>query len=170
MVELLTPEIVLEQFGSMRSTVLQVIAQGERLAEQLSAMKEVGKRFKKASDLVSGARLSLVVLGGEGAGKSTLIRGILGAELSPIEADEAGTVAPVFITYDKSAEPTFEVRFLNHRPAEACSKERYYDYVRQSKNPDNKEDVECAFVRVNNSLLARPWMRGCASTASLSQD
>ncbi len=169
MVEFLTPEIVLEQFGSMRSTVLQVIAQGERLAEQLPAMRELGKRFKKAADLVSGARLSLVVLGGEGAGKSTLIRGILGAELSPIEADEAGTVAPVFITYGNSAEPTFEVRFLNHRPSEICSQERYYDYIRQSKNPDNKEDVECAFVRVNNSLLAHglvlvdmPGTGGCS--------
>lgn len=169
MVEFLTPEIVLEKFGSMRSTVLQVIGQGERLAEQLPAMREVGKRFKKAADFVSGARLSLVVLGGEGAGKSTLIRGILGAELSPIEADEAGTVAPVFITYGKSAEPTFEVRFLNHRPAEVCGKERYYDYIRQSKNPDNKEDVECAFVRVNNSLLAHglvlvdmPGTGGCS--------
>ena len=87
MAEFLTPEIVLDQFGSMRSKVLQVIVQGERLTEQLPAMREVGKRFKKAADLVSSARLSLVVLGGEGAGKSTLIRGILGAELSPIEAD-----------------------------------------------------------------------------------
>lgn len=132
MVEFLTPEIVLEQFGSLRSTILEVISHGERLTEELPAMREAGKRFNKAADLVSAARLSLVVLGGEGAGKSTLIRGILGAELSPIEADEAGTVAPVFITYGKSAEPAFEVHFLGQQPAEVCSKERYYDYVRQS--------------------------------------
>ena len=174
MAELLTPEIVLARFDSMRSKVVSAIKEGEKLAEKVPALNEAAKRFENAANLVSEARLSLVVLGAEGSGKSTLIRGILGIELAPIEADEPGTVAPIYIAYGPSAEPIFEVRFLSKKEPKICNKDSYYDYMRQSKNPDNREGVECAFVRVKHSLLAHglvlvdmPGTGGCSDVVRM---
>jgi hypothetical protein len=154
MAELLTPEKVFTRFNTLRSSVVDVIREGEQLARQLPAVSEAGKRFEAAQRIVSSSSLSLVVLGAEGSGKSTMVRGILGIELSPIEADEAGTVAPVYLTYGHSDAPTFQIEFLDGRPSELCSKQQYCDYIRQSTNPDNEKRVLRALVQVKNPLLA----------------
>jgi hypothetical protein len=149
-----TPEIVLERFHQLRMEVLSVIGDGERLANKMAAISEsAGREFKFARQMVSDERLSIVVLGAEGAGKSTLIRGILHQELSPIEGNQPGTVAPVYVRYGGGSDPSFTVEFLDGRPPETCGKDKCFDYIRQRTNKDNEKRVARAIVEVNLPLL-----------------
>jgi Dynamin family len=155
MSECLTPELVLQRFDRLRATVVDVMRRAQQLTQELPAVRDVARdKLAMAIALVSHANLSLVVIGAEGAGKSTLIKGLVGQELSPIEAHEAGTVAPVYITYGPSIEPTFEIEFIDDRPPIHCTKQQFDGYIRQSTNPDNERQVLRAVVRVANPLLA----------------
>jgi hypothetical protein len=154
MAQFVTPEIVLERFHQLRTDVLLVIDEGERLANKMAAISESARgEFRFARLMVSDERLSVVVLGAEGAGKSTLIRGILHQELSPIEGNQPGTVAPVYMRYGAGSAPVFTVEFLDGRPPEKCSKEKCFDYIRQRTNKDNEKRVARATVEVNAPLL-----------------
>lgn len=152
------PQAVLAEFQGLRNEVLQVIESGERIIGNLEAVGDaakVGRDFEHARRDVAESSLSLVVLGAEGAGKSTLIRGLLGQELSPIEASTAGTVAPVFLVYGESPQPQFLVEFSQSgKPARSCTREEYFALIQQRTNPGNAEKVRRAIVSVNNPMLA----------------
>lgn len=153
---LLTPEFVLQQFHRLRAEVLEAINQGERACDRLGSVGQPVKLdFAVARERVSLTNLSLVVLGAEGAGKSTLIRGILGQELSPIEHDRPGTVAPVYFEYGSSAEPVFVVEFSDRSKGPLqCDKAGFFEYVQQKTNEDNVRKVLRGVVRFNHPLLA----------------
>jgi len=107
----MTPVQVLKQFAQLRQEVLSVIDKGETIANAIPAVATAARaELDHARRLISDAHLSLVVVGGEGAGKSTLIRGILKQELSPIEHNQPGTVAPVYLMYGEGS-PKFTIEF-----------------------------------------------------------
>jgi hypothetical protein len=153
---LLTPEFVLQQFDRLRSEVLEAINQGESICDRLGPVGQGAKYdFALARERVSLTNLSLVVLGAEGAGKSTLIRGMLGQELSPIEHDRPGTVAPVYFEFGGAPEPAFTVEFSEKGKAPVqCDKAAFFDYVQQKTNEDNVKKVLRGVVRINHPLLA----------------
>jgi hypothetical protein len=153
---LLTPEFVLQQFDRLRSEVLEAINQGEIVCNRLGQVGQPARHdFSLARERVSLTNLSLVVLGAEGAGKSTLIRGMLGQELSPIEHDRPGTVAPVYFEYGAGDEPAFIVEFSEKTKAPAeCDKAGFFDYVQQKTNEDNVKKVLRGVVKINHPLLA----------------
>jgi hypothetical protein len=154
MAPFVTPEVVLDRFHQLRAEVIAVIGDGERLANKMAAVSESARaEFQFARRMVSEERLSVVILGAEGAGKSTLIRGILHQELSPIEGNQPGTVAPVYVRYGGGPEPVFTVEFLDGRPPEKCGREKCFGYVRQRMNRDNEKRVARVIVEVNNPLL-----------------
>src|ERR1700738_26195 len=154
--ELLTPEDVLRQFHELRGQVLQVIDEGEQVAKKFPAVAAAEKAdFEDARHSVSESRLSFVVLGGEGAGKSTLICGLIGADVAPVAHDQPGTVAPLYLEYGNSGEPTFTIEFFskeNKKPL-VCDKETYSQYILQKTNEGNQKRVERATVKLNNRLL-----------------
>ncbi|SFF23149.1 dynamin family protein [Nitrosomonas sp. Nm166] len=150
----LTPEIVLQRFHQLKENLLSIIEDGRFLAEQIPAVKEAAQiEFDKAENSVSRQKLSLAVLGAEGAGKSTLIRGILKAELSPIEENKPGTVAPVYIKYGDKPEGEYTVEFLDNKKPKVCDKKECFEYIQQKTNKDNEKKVARASIKVNNPLL-----------------
>jgi predicted GTPase len=152
--ELLTPEQVLQEFHDLRTQVLEVIDEGEQVAKRFPAVAEAAKvDFEDAKRIVSLSHLSLVVLGAEGTGKSTLIQGLIGEEVSPIEHDQPGTVAPIYLEYADTSEPTFTIEFGAGKKPLVCDKAIYTEYILQKSNERNKKGVQRATVKLKNRLL-----------------
>ena len=123
MKDLTSPALVLKRFQDLRSQVVLALQDGQNPASELPGIAEaVASDFEAAEQLISNMSLSLMVVGAEGVGKSTLIRGLLGEELSPIEADQAGTVAPVYFQFGASKDPSFEIVYSS--PMSVCINDR----------------------------------------------
>ena len=155
MKELTSPALVLKRFQEMRSQVVLALQDGQSLAADLPGISDaVAADFDAADQLISNMSLSLMVVGAEGVGKSTLIRGLLGEELSPIEADQAGTVAPVYFQYGANTDPSFEIVYSS--PAKSplqCDKETFLDHIRQRTNENNHKGVACGIVEIDKEIL-----------------
>ena len=150
-----SPAEVLKQFDRLRQDVLTVINEGRKIADGIPAIAAAAKMdFSSASDHVSQLHLSLAVVGAEGAGKSTLIRGLLKQELSPIEPNQPGTVAPVFLMYGEGS-PRFTVEFSEpgKKPLQ-CDQKTCFEYIQQKSNEHNVKHVSRVVVEVDNPLLA----------------
>ncbi len=151
----MTPAEVLQQFHELRCEVLAVISEAEQIADGIPAIAAAAKTDLEFARLqVSQLHLSLAVVGAEGAGKSTLIRGLLKQELSPIEGTQPGTVAPVYLTHGEG-EPTFTVEFSEAgKPPLQCDRVTCFEYIQQKTNVDNVKNVSRAIIQVDNPLLA----------------
>jgi len=104
------PLSIIERFNELRQRLLRIVDDGAKLGAVLGSNRELlGPAFEGARRAISLSRLNLVVIGPEGAGKSTLIRAILGTELSPVEDHYPGTVAPVFIEWGQAKRPEYSV-------------------------------------------------------------
>jgi len=104
------PLSIIERFNELRERLLSIVDDGAKLGAVLGSNRELlGPAFEGARRAISLSRLNLVVIGPEGAGKSTLIRVILGTELSPVEDHYPGTVAPVFIEWGQAKQPEYSV-------------------------------------------------------------
>ena len=155
MKDLTSPELVLERFQELRGQVVLALQDGRDLANELPGISDaVAAEFEAADKLISNLSLSLMVVGAEGVGKSTLIRGLLGEELSPIEADQAGTVAPVYFQYGASADPSFSIAFSSPaKPALQCDQKTFLDHIRQRTNENNQKGVACGIVEIDKQIL-----------------
>lgn len=155
MSELTSPALVLKRFQELRSQVIVALQDGKGLASGLPAISEaVATDFEAADRLISNMSLSLMVVGAEGVGKSTLIRGLLGEELSPIEADQAGTVAPVYFQFGPQQQPTFEIVYSSPaKPPFQCDKETFLDHIRQRTNENNQKGVAYGIVEIDKEIL-----------------
>ncbi len=150
-----SPALVLERFQELRGQVVQALQDGQSLASELPGIADaVTSDFEAANQLISNMSLSLMVVGAEGVGKSTLIRGLLGEELSPIEADQAGTVAPVYFQYGANSEPSFEIIYSSPTKSPLnCEREIFLDHIRQRTNENNHKGVAYGIVEIDKDIL-----------------
>lgn len=96
--------------------------------------QEVERRSEGSKDVV------IPILGMQGMGKSTLINGLLKANILPNDADET-TCVPVEIIYGEKEYG--EVIFKNQQPVvKVFSREDLNLYVDNNENPANKKQVE----------------------------
>lgn len=128
----------------------------ERLRECLNRNSPTGELLGDTlADIISRANrqteIIIPVLGTQGMGKSTLINGLLKADILPNDADET-TCVPVEVSY--SEEEFAEVLFLNDKPKEVLhTKEDLNSYVDNNENPANSKRVECIRLYRNAEIL-----------------
>lgn len=104
--------------------------------------QQFAEMYHAVVDRSESAKESLIpVLGMQGMGKSTLINGLLKANILPNDADET-TCVPVEISYgDKEYG---EVLFTNHKNSVIVhTREELNAYVDNNENTANKKGVEC---------------------------
>lgn len=146
---------VLSLFDELRGEIVAVLQRGEEIARNTGGAGESARPHllaaRQAADL---SRLNLVVVGGEGQGKSTLINAILGVQVAPEESDQPGTVAPVYITYGRSEEPVYSVQ-VGDSEARLVDHAGFRAYLLQAENPDNIKNVRFGFVEIRHALLKR---------------
>ncbi|GJF31006.1 hypothetical protein KNE206_37060 [Kitasatospora sp. NE20-6] len=102
-------------------------------------------------------RSHLAVVGPEGAGKSTLVNALVGAEVAPVSAYLPGTVAPVHVLAGASPQPRFRIVHAGTAgaPAETDTDRQEFDgWMLQDHNRDNRRRVLRGEVRVASGLLA----------------
>ena len=147
---------VLRLFDELRHGILDAVGKAEAIAEE-SGQAGNGARshLVAARWAVDLARLNIVVVGGEGQGKSTLINAILGVAVTPEDASQPGTVAPVFITQGPAASPAYSVRIGDADAPRAVDQAAFRRLLLQAENRDNVEDVRAGYVQMRHVLLRR---------------
>jgi hypothetical protein len=147
---------VLQLFGALRSDILEIVRHAEAMCAEAGRAGELARsHLTQALGAVGEARLNLVVVGGEGQGKSTLINALLGQELTPVSEVEPGTVAPVFIQHGPSPGSEFEVQLEGETKPRCMAGQREFDeYLLQANNEKNKKGVVSGTIRVAHELLA----------------
>lgn len=104
------------------------------------------KRHNDAKNVV------IPVLGMQGMGKSTLLNGLLKADILPNDADET-TCVPVEISYGESEYG--EVIFSDGKPVEKVyTREELNKYVDNNENPANHKNVERIVLYRNAAILS----------------
>jgi nucleoside-triphosphatase THEP1 len=94
------------------------------------------------------------IAGEEGAGKSTLINGILGENVVPTDANQPGTVAPIFITAGVGT-PRHVVACVDDSEQILCkTREAFESYLLQRHNRDNRKGVVRGKIETANPRLA----------------
>jgi hypothetical protein len=146
---------VLELFAELRMQTLEVLDQAELIAR---ASGKAGERAQPhiaaARHAVDQSRLNLVVVGGEGQGKSTLINALLGVEeVTPVDARRPGTVAPVFISYGAVKTPMFYVQTTKNDGQPLYDVEAFKDFLLQARNKNNEKGVRAGRVVLQHPLL-----------------
>jgi Dynamin family len=138
-----------------RQHLLTTIDHASKLAYQLAPHDELVHRgLREAQRLALESHLNLVILGGEGHGKSTLINSIIGQDLAPTSRDNPGTVAPIIVELGPSSRPEFQVAFQDQDGDVACrSSEEFGGYLLQKHNPDNLRHVRHGLIRIDHDLL-----------------
>jgi hypothetical protein len=145
----------LERFEHARDEVLAVLARGRELADLLGPLQaRLEEHFNQSLQAVDSSRLNLVVIGAEGAGKSTLINGIMGADVTPREEQYPGTVAPVYVEAGPNREPEF---FVSHEGGEEerVGGDEFARQLLQRHNRDNAKRVIYGVVRYDHPVLAK---------------
>lgn len=104
----------------------------------------------------SESAVSLAVVGAEGAGKSTLIASMLGLETVPIEADQAGTLAPTLIHWFDDQSPRYELLLLGSERRIRCeNREQFCRFILHRHNPGNQYGIGLGIVGLRNELLLK---------------
>lgn len=177
------PLSVMKRFSDLRGQILQVLGEGVTLTESLGSRKAlVSASFEGARRSVDLSRLNLVVIGGEGHGKSTLIHAVLGTELTPREGNFPGTVAPVYIEWGNVTEPEFTIVVETpddkggvRQTIQPChgGDAEFRSYILQRDNPGNKKNVAKGLVRCNHPMLQQglrlvdvPGLEGVSTSIS----
>jgi hypothetical protein len=147
---------VLRLFDELRHEILDVVRKADEIAEQSGeAGNSARAHLRAARWAVDLSRLNLVVVGGEGQGKSTLINAILGVAVTPEDASQPGTVAPVFITQGVSAIPVHSVQIGDVDPPRTVDQAEFRKLLLQATNRDNVEDVRAGYVQMRHVFLQR---------------
>lgn len=128
----------------------------ERLRECLNRNSPTGEKLGDTlADIITRVHqqneIIVPVLGTQGMGKSTLINGLLRADILPNDADET-TCVPVEVSY--SEKEYAEVLFLDNKPKIIVhTKEELNRYVDNNENPANSKRVECIHLFRNAEIL-----------------
>ncbi|MDI1461051.1 dynamin family protein [Catellatospora sp. KI3] len=144
-----------EQTGGAVEDVGRLITLMRSWARELSRPPE---SIRDAIDiaLLAHERGHLVIAGGEGAGKSTLINALLGGEVSPTSDGWPGTVAPVYFSHGPQRTPRY---LLVLHASDGTVAERETDragfdrHLLQEHNPDNTLGVLRGEVTLDHPLL-----------------
>ncbi len=156
------PLSAIERFDELRGRILAVLDEGSSLSDSLGSRRElISPAFRGARRSIDRSRLNLVVIGGEGHGKSTLIHGVFGTDVTPVEAVFPGTVAPVYIEWGPFAEPEFTVvceksddaSSYAHVEVRCKDRDEFRAYVLQRDNTGNAKRVIKGGVRLDHPLL-----------------
>lgn len=145
--------------------LLTAIEDAARIAaEFLRQPESVQQVLIEARRLALRSHTNLVILGGEGHGKSTLINSITGLSLVPTSLNEPGTVAPIVVEWGPSSTPIYRV--MHHDGAEkvngngdssahiTCdSADAFGTYLLQRFNKDNSKRVRCGVIQIDHDLL-----------------
>ncbi|MFH8891974.1 dynamin family protein [Streptomyces sp. NPDC017949] len=124
------------------------------LPEPEAAVTEAVAALRNACE-----RSHLAVLGPEGAGKSTLVNALVGAEVAPVSEGVPGTVAPVHVTYGSG--PRYRVlrRAGGQGPGRPGIEEEISDladfehWMLQEHNPHNESEVLRGEIELPAPLL-----------------
>jgi hypothetical protein len=147
---------VLRLFDELRLGILDAVRKADEIAEASGdAGTNARSHLLAARWAVDLSRLNLVVVGGEGQGKSTLINAILGVAVTPEEASQPGTVAPVFITQGSSVLPIYSVQIGDADAPRVVDQTAFRRLLLQASNRDNVEDVRAGYVQMRHVLLQR---------------
>jgi Dynamin family len=98
----------------------------------------------------------LVMAGGEGVGKSTLINAMLGTDVAPTSKYHAGTVAPIYFLHATWHSPQYRVV---HQTSEGellttkVDQVEFKQWLLQKNNPDNMRGVVRGEVMLDHPLL-----------------
>ncbi|MFF4160954.1 dynamin family protein [Streptomyces sp. NPDC001678] len=146
----------LAAFGAARRRILDAILDGRRTAARMMPQNPgLLRMFDEAARAMDDCRLNLVVLGAEGAGKSTLVNALLGAPVTPQEGTRTGTVVPVVVEWADTDSVQYSVA-LDTSPVQeiGCADfDAFGDYVLGDRNNDNHKRVLRGYVRMRNPLL-----------------
>jgi GTPase SAR1 family protein len=115
---------------------------------------------------------SVGVAGEEGAGKSTLINALLGEDLVPTDANQPGTVAPIFVKSAEVAEARRTVVHIRGFEQIVCKTRDAFDaYLTQRHNRNNQKSIARGTIETSNSRLAQglnivdlPGLEGMSDT------
>lgn len=151
-----TAQDVMRFFGELRGEIAEIANQLESMGAEAGRAGEAARvHLIQARAEVDDSRLNLVVVGGEGQGKSTLINAILGRQLTPVSEVEPGTVAPVYIQHGNSDRPTFEVQIAGEiKPRSLPSQDAFDRLLLQEYNKRNEKQVIEGTIKIAHELLA----------------
>ncbi|WP_137992347.1 dynamin family protein [Streptomyces vilmorinianum] len=135
--------------------LLDVLQRHQGLLPSLApAVRDALAAVRRAAE-----RSHLVVVGPEGAGKSTLISALAEADVTPTSAFLPGTVAPVHILHGEGAAPGFTVFRASEEPggpprADPTDRAGFDGWLLQEHNPENTRRVLRGEVRLRSDLLS----------------
>jgi Dynamin family len=153
-------ESVLETFGRLKGDLVKIVGDAQTIARPLGVLgAQVEPLLQQTLAAFDRDKLNLVVIGGEGQGKSTLINVLLGGgeTILPERRRRAATVAPTFVEWGEGA-PTYEIERANNsndglEVIPCPSVADFEKYMLQEHNPHNQAGVVYGRVRINRPLL-----------------
>ncbi|MDF2258856.1 dynamin family protein [Streptantibioticus ferralitis] len=156
--ELAFGNAVLDAFTAARDTFLDAVASGRKIARRCMP-RNTGllRRFDAAEQAVDACLLDLVIVGAEGAGKSTLVNALLGRDVTPQEDLVPGTVAPVVVEWGDTDQVRYSVVLDGVPSTEAACRdmEEFGGYVLSGRNEDNRKRVLRGYVRLQHPMLEK---------------
>jgi energy-coupling factor transporter ATP-binding protein EcfA2 len=130
-------------------TVAEIVGLAALLVRPPALVAAAVARAVQARD-----RSYLVVVGQDGAGKSTLTNALLGREVSPPSRHRSGTVAPVFFRYGDHDSVVYRVAIGSAEPA-TVTPEEFLELLLQQHNRHNVQQVRRGEVFLRHPLLRR---------------
>ncbi|MFI0960638.1 dynamin family protein [Streptomyces sp. NPDC021080] len=156
--ELIFGNATLDAFSAARDTFLDAVASGQKITRHCMP-RNTGllRRFDAARQAVDGCLLDLVIVGAEGAGKSTLVNALLGRDVTPQEDLVPGTVAPVVIEWGETTEARYSVVLEGAPPVEIACRNMtdFGEYVLSRRNEHNHKRVLRGYVRLRHPMLEK---------------
>ncbi|KAB1984261.1 dynamin family protein [Streptomyces triticiradicis] len=156
--ELIFGNAVLDAFSASRNTFLDAVTSGRKIARRCMP-RNTGllRRFDAAEQAVDGCLLDLVIVGAEGAGKSTLANALLGRDVTPQEDLVPGTVAPVVIEWGETTEARYSVVLEGAPPVDISCRNMtdFGEYVLSGRNEHNHKRVLRGYVRLRHPMLEK---------------
>lgn len=145
----------LDTVAETRDELLAIAAEVESAGSWYWPVRDlVARHLAEVRNVGSSSEIYLAVAGSEGAGKSTLINGLVGDNVTPTDPHRATTVAPVFIMNALSTLPVFEVEFESGDQVQCADSDEFFQYLAQQHNPRNEKQVRRGVVRIQNDVLA----------------
>lgn len=114
---------------------------------------DLAVRMSAAKDRVSRPETILVVVGEFKQGKSSLVNGLLGADLCPV-ADDIAT-ATLMVIHQGERAATLWRQSEGQMAGEPIAVEQLEEFATESANPGNRADIALIEVRLPNPFLAR---------------
>jgi hypothetical protein len=139
-------------------TTDRVATDAGALAERVVALAEARERHDVAAFLTDvrtrqrTTTATIVVVGETKRGKSSFVNALLGADLSPVDAD---VTTSAFVLFRYAREPVAWLHLADGSPAQQVPIDSARDWVTVAGNPDNHKNVRALEILLPSPLLAR---------------